>query len=116
MRGAGETYNNMAIVHQRQEDYDKSLEYYCKAHTIFERVHGPSHPLTATSHHNMGRLLHLLGSPEAALEAYGKALKIREEVLGPEHKDTASSRQQVQKLGQRLSAWRSPQTGAGGAG
>ena len=67
-----------------QKDYGKSLEYHRKALAIRERVHGPNHPDTAMSHHNMGIVFKQQGDHAAALEAWGKALAIFEQVYGPQ--------------------------------
>ena len=85
--GAGHTYNNMANVYEAHVGHVAgsgclALEYHRKALAIFERVHGPRHPLTANSHYNMGVVFHGQGDRAGALEAFGKALAIYEQVLG----------------------------------
>ena len=89
-RAAG-TYANIALLHQTLGDYDKSLEYHSKCLAIYERVHGPHHPHTANSHHNMGGVLLVQGDHAGALEAVHKALAIYEQVYGPQSEPVAHS-------------------------
>ena len=71
--------------------YGKSLEYHRKALSIYERVYGPRHPGTASSHYNMGAVFLMQGDHAGALEAYGKALAIYEQVFGPQSEPVAST-------------------------
>eukprot|EP01045_Picozoa_sp_COSAG04_P005811 COSAG04_NODE_274_length_18488_cov_35.031377_18_plen_283_part_00 len=96
------TYGAMANVYGDQKDYSKSLEYHRKALAIKERVHGPRHPSTAGSHHNMGTVFEAQGDHAAALEAYGKALAIYEQVLGPQSEQTISTRKAKAKAERAL--------------
>ena len=79
------TYNNIAVVHDNQGDYDKALEFYQKALAIFEKVLGSEHPSTATTYNNIAFVHYNKGDYDKALEYFQKALTIREKMLVAEH-------------------------------
>src|SRR5262249_19732377 len=56
---------------------------------IYEKVHGPEHPGTATSLNNLASLLRQRGDLAGARPLHERALAIYEKVHGPEHPDTA---------------------------
>jgi tetratricopeptide (TPR) repeat protein/transcriptional regulator with XRE-family HTH domain len=54
-------------------------------------LHGPDHPLTATSVANLGRLALDAGRYEESADLYRRALDVRERALGPDHADVADA-------------------------
>ncbi len=62
----------------------------------------PDHPDTATSLHNLARLLQDQGEPAAARPLLERGLAIRGRVLGPNHSLTAASRRRLARLAAEL--------------
>ena len=71
--------------------YAPARAFFERALAIREKAFGSDHPLTATSLHNLARLLRDQGDLEGAQALYERALAIREKVLGAEHTATAAS-------------------------
>ena len=95
---AGALFNNMTGVYNSQGDYEKALEYICKALSISAVVYGSGHPITATIYNNMAGVYEDQGDYEKALECNVKALMIRERMLGTEHPDTATTYNNMARL------------------
>jgi tetratricopeptide (TPR) repeat protein len=72
-------------------EYSEAKSFYERALLIRERTFGPEHPLTATSLHNLARLLRDQGQFSEAQELFERALAIREKVCGRDHLETAAT-------------------------
>ncbi|CAF4947234.1 unnamed protein product, partial [Rotaria socialis] len=62
------TYGNIGAVYYNMGEYSKALEYYEKAHKIYEISLPPTPPDLATSYNNIGQLY-------KEMEEYSKALQ-----------------------------------------
>ena len=87
-----ELLNRLASFRQAAlAEYRDAKSLYEHALSIRERAFGREHPLTATSLHNLARLLRDQGYFAEAQQFYERALAIREKVCGPEHLETAAT-------------------------
>jgi tetratricopeptide (TPR) repeat protein len=87
-----ELLNRLASFRQASHaEYSDAKSLYERALSIRERAFGREHPLTATSLHNLARLLRDQGHFAEAQELYERALAIREKVRGPDHLETAAT-------------------------
>ena len=84
-------YNNIGVVYDNQNEYDKALAYHEKALVICEKVLGAAHPDTATTYNNIAMVYDNMGDYDKALAYYEKALRIYEKVSGEEHPNTATT-------------------------
>ena len=82
------SYNNIAIIYQKQGKYEEALEYYQKGLEIDIKVSGQDHPDVAASIKNIGIVYHNKGDRAAATEMFTKAYHIFLKVLGPHHPET----------------------------
>ena len=73
--------NNLANLHQGQEQYTEALPLYQRALAIREQVLGSQHPDTAETMHDLARLYEAQGSREEARSWYEQALAAREQAL-----------------------------------
>ena len=63
--------------------------------TIYEKVFGNEHLITATSYNNIGSILFLQKDYAKALEYYLKALVVCEKILGPNHNRTITTYENI---------------------
>lgn len=66
----------IGLVYDNQGEYDKALEYYERAHSIRQKVHGNNDPTLATTYNNIGSIYDNQGDYSKALEYYQKARDI----------------------------------------
>lgn len=78
------SYNDLGLVFS-QSDNDKALEYYEKALTIYEKLHGRQHPKTAIATTNIGFVYSRLELFGDAINNYEEALKIWEKIYPQPH-------------------------------
>jgi len=81
----------MALVHHREGNHHKSLEYHTKALEIQQTTLGEHHQNTALSFHNIGDVHYYNCEYVQAIASYLRAVSIREEVLKKNHPDIAVS-------------------------
>jgi tetratricopeptide (TPR) repeat protein len=65
-----ETYNNIALVYSRQDDYPRALEWYYKALAIQEKALGKEHPRTTIIYNNIAEVYSRQGDYSRALERH----------------------------------------------
>eukprot|EP00633_Aureoumbra_lagunensis_P002866 CAMPEP_0197302774 /NCGR_PEP_ID=MMETSP0890-20130614/51260_1 /TAXON_ID=44058 ORGANISM="Aureoumbra lagunensis, Strain CCMP1510" /NCGR_SAMPLE_ID=MMETSP0890 /ASSEMBLY_ACC=CAM_ASM_000533 /LENGTH=633 /DNA_ID=CAMNT_0042782465 /DNA_START=287 /DNA_END=2188 /DNA_ORIENTATION=+ len=105
--------NNLALLLEKQGEYDEAKPLYERAIEIWEKVHGPNHPEVATglnnlaleigektlgpnhpdvafSLNNLAELLKNQGKYDEAKPLYERSIKVREQKLGPNHPDVAT--------------------------
>ena len=80
-----ELVDNLGIVYAKQGEYDKALQQFGNALSIYQKKYGPEHSKVANSLNSLGVVLGKQGKYQKALEYYQKALVIFENTLGPEH-------------------------------
>ena len=85
------SYNNIGSVYSDKGDYDKALEYYNKALTIWKSKLGEEHTDVARSYNNIGLVYQAKSDYDKALKYFNKALAIQKAKLGEEHTDVARS-------------------------
>ena len=95
------SYNNIAVVYDRQGDYPKALELYEKALAIREKVLGVEHPDTATSYNNIAGVYDSQGDYPKALEWYEKAFVIIEKTMGIDHPYTIAIKRIIEQMSPR---------------
>ena len=83
-----DTYNNMAVVYERQGHYERALEYYQKSLDITIKVVGHDHIDVAASCQNIAVVYLNQGKQAQAIEMATKAYDINFKVLGPDHPST----------------------------
>ena len=81
----------MAIMYDVHGQYDKSLEYYGKALTVYLATLGDNNPSIAATYHNMAVVYNAQGHHDKALEYHGKALGITLATLGDNNPSTAGT-------------------------
>lgn len=89
---AATSYNNSAHNLNRQGDYAGAAPLYGKALTIWRKVYGPSHPITAIGLSNVAVNLERQGKPAEAEPLFRAALAIRRAALREGHPDIATAR------------------------
>ena len=70
--------NNIGIIYQKQESYDRSLEYHIKSLKIKEEI-GDKRG-ASISYNNIGIIYEKQGTYDLALEYFLKALKIKKKL------------------------------------
>ena len=85
------SYNYIGIVYNAKSNYDKALDVYNKALTIWKSKLGEEHTDVATFYNNIGSVYSNKGDYDKAVEYYNKALAIQKAKLGEEHTDVATS-------------------------
>ena len=90
LQKATELNQNVIQLYQ-QGRYAEAIPYAEKVLTIYEKVLGPEHPLTAQSLSNLALLYNNMGAYEKVEPLVRRSLAIREKALGLEHPDTANS-------------------------
>jgi CHAT domain-containing protein len=76
----------------RAGDAAGARDQYAALLPIRERVSGPEHPDTLSTHHELAYWTGEAGDAAGARDQYAALLPIRERVLGPEHPDTLTTR------------------------
>ena len=87
--------NNLALLYQSKEAFQKALTHYEKALYIGKKLYGDESSKTAILYGNMAIYYQLLGNQDKSLKLHNKALRIREKKLGILHRDTALSYQNI---------------------
>ena len=94
--------DEVSYLLDRAAGYLQGRARYADAQRLFERALairearlGSDHPETATSLHNLARVLHDQGDLDAARTLNRRALHIYETRLGPDHPDSVRSREQL---------------------
>lgn len=74
-----------------QNRYAEALPLYERALLIFEKSHGPEHPMFANTLNKLADLNQSLGRYDDSEQQYERALAILEKAFEPEHPDVAMS-------------------------
>jgi CHAT domain-containing protein len=82
------SYNDLGLVYA-QVDNDKALDYYEKALSLYERLHGKEHPKIAIANSNIGMVYRNLELYGDAINNFETALKIWEKVYSQAHQTKA---------------------------
>ncbi|MCW5911276.1 MAG: CHAT domain-containing protein [Cyclobacteriaceae bacterium] len=82
------TYNDLGLIYT-QVDTDKSYEYYNKALTVYEKLHGKEHPKIAIANTNLGYLNQIDKQYGDAINYYNNALAIWEKIYPQPHPNKA---------------------------
>lgn len=69
-------FNQIGLVYDNQGEYDKALEYYERAHSIRQKVHGNNDPTLAATYNNIDSIYDNQGDYGKALEYFEKACDI----------------------------------------
>ena len=91
----GKALNDAASIYQDNGEYKIAIEFFEKALTICENVHGTEHSDTGATYGNIAGVYKALGDYDKALEYYEKDKAISEKVLGTEHPDTATTHHNI---------------------
>jgi CHAT domain-containing protein/Flp pilus assembly protein TadD len=91
-----------AEVAARRGQYEEAETLHHQVLAIHEKALGPSHPTTANSMSNLGRVLDLQGKYADAEKMYRQSLAVREKVLGRDHPDVATNLNNLAKVMQDL--------------
>mmetsp|Transcript_10292 Transcript_10292/g.15720 ORF Transcript_10292/g.15720 Transcript_10292/m.15720 type:complete len:320 (+) Transcript_10292:1017-1976(+) len=94
---AGNAYFMVGIYYYEQEQFQKSLACFIKAHYIRRKELGAHSLGVADCHMNMGVVYKKLGFGRRALEHYETALAIRRDLVGPLSLPVAAILEQVGK-------------------
>ena len=78
-------------VYQAIGEYETAKEFYKKALTIQEKIHGEQHTSIATSYNNLATVHFNVGEYSQAKELFEKALVIQKNTYGEEHALVATS-------------------------
>lgn len=81
-------YNDLGLVYS-QLDVDKSFDYYQKALTLYEKIHGENHPKLAIANTNLGVLNRSEKLYGDAINYFESALKIWEKIYPQPHPNKA---------------------------
>ncbi len=84
-------FNNLALVHSAQSNFEEALQFNEQALAIREEVLGPDHPEVAATLNNLAVVQRALGSYVSASASYERALAIGEAALGPDHPGVATT-------------------------
>lgn len=98
---AATSYNNVAHNLNRQGDYVAAAPLYAEALAIWQKIYGPSHPITAIGLSNVAVNLDRQGKAAEAEPLLAQALAIRIAALRAGHPDIATARL---RLGHALTA------------
>jgi len=77
--------NNMASAARDSGDYANSESLFRKSLEMLLALHGPDHPLVASSKSNLADVVFNRGDPALARHLKEDSLRIREATLGPDH-------------------------------
>jgi tetratricopeptide (TPR) repeat protein len=80
--------NNLGMTWAALGEYNKTMEYYHQALSIYRAAYGEEHPYLATTLSNLGSAYFDLGKIEQAKDYYEKAYEIFNETFGPGHPNT----------------------------
>ncbi|MCB9754093.1 MAG: tetratricopeptide repeat protein [Myxococcales bacterium] len=86
----GRYHANLAGVYGAQYEWEKSEQHSRRAHELFARELGPSHPLVAHPLNTLGNALKEQGRYEEALALMRRSVEIYERAVGPEHPTLAT--------------------------
>ncbi|RSN31400.1 Nephrocystin-3 [Amycolatopsis sp. WAC 04169] len=75
-----------------QGDVGTAISYHTRACDSFQRLDGPDHPNTVTSHNNLASAYESAGDLARAIPLFEATLADSERVLGPDHPSTLISR------------------------
>lgn len=75
----------LALVHDRLEQYDEAIELGRKAHEIYADARGQDHPQTLTILSNLAGSLRMNGQVEDAVDIYRQVHETRTQVLPEDH-------------------------------
>lgn len=103
-------YNTIAILFQKNMEYQSAEKYYLMVKDIAEKVYKRPRRFTATCYNNLGTLYSEWGKLDEALNHHRKALDIRLEVCGNKHEHTAISYNNIGKVFWRLEKYADAKT------
>lgn len=86
------TLNNLAAIHQRRGDYQRTEALYRRALSIKQALLGPDHPDVAVTLNNLATTRRAQGDANDAAALLHRALAIVEHTLQPEHPTIAAVR------------------------
>jgi tetratricopeptide (TPR) repeat protein len=81
-----------AAFQQGQGQYPRAIDKLIRAANLDRSLHGPDHPNTLTSRHNLARAYRDAGRTTEAIALFEEILADRERLLGPGHPDTLTGR------------------------
>jgi tetratricopeptide (TPR) repeat protein len=79
------TLHNIGVCHRHNDEWDEALEYYKKAHFIFETNVGKCHLDTARTMHNIGGVYRRKKMYPEAMKCFVEVLRVRRKILGDDH-------------------------------
>ena len=79
------TLHNIGVCHRHNDDWDSALEYYIRAHEIFEFILGREHLDTVRTLHNIGGVYRRKKEYLKAMECFKEVLLVRRHALGDDH-------------------------------
>ena len=92
-----DTYNNMAIVYDRQGHYERALEHYQKSLDIKIKVVGHDHKSVADSKYNLALLHKKRRETDKARQLFLECEQTYSAVYGPDHSETQNAARQASK-------------------
>ena len=91
------TYNNMAIVYNKQGNYDKVLEYYEMSLVIRLKKLGDDHPDVANTKYNLALLYkNKLNNKVEAKKLFEDCVRIYTTAYGEDHTETIDAKKKVE--------------------
>lgn len=79
------SYNNLGLVYNLIDDFDKALCFFLKAKQIWVEQYGNYNRYVAFSYSNIGGVYNQLGEYKKALDSYSIGLDIFEAIFGKNH-------------------------------
>ncbi|MCU0289350.1 MAG: tetratricopeptide repeat protein [Acidobacteria bacterium] len=86
------TWNNWGVIYHEKGDYEKAIQYYQKAYSIFENLFGDEHLGLIEILTNLGSAFLLQKNYMKAKEIFQHLLKIQERYFGTEHPSVLETR------------------------
>jgi len=84
------SYNNLASVHFKLEEYDDSRDYYLKSLNLYKNLTGKNSQETASIHNNLGLVYARMKNYDEAISNFREALEILKILLGEDNIHTLS--------------------------
>lgn len=85
------SFFNIGSIYFQQSDYNKALEYYNRARSVWKKNLVKESELGSPFYNNIGVIYDRQGYFNKALDYHQKALRINQKILGEKHFETATS-------------------------